>query len=140
MLHPRAVTYIVWYLPDAGSPLCRTLRQGENGGRPREQVDRDSSSVATPGRSGAPRHLLKFLVSNNIEARSVQRPRRRRREEKLRPSTSPLRELLSKRDFYAGGLMMLLGLGIALKGTSYRAATLMHMGPGFLPTALGILL
>jgi hypothetical protein len=36
--------------------------------------------------------------------------------------------------------MMLLGLGIALKGTSYRAGTLMHMGPGFLPTALGVLL
>src|SRR5271165_2379655 len=68
------------------------------------------------------------------------RPRRRRREEKLRPSTSPLRELMSKRDFYAGGLMVLLGLGIALKGTSYRAGTLMHMGPGFLPTALGVLL
>jgi len=58
----------------------------------------------------------------------------------LRPSTSPLRELMGKRDFYAGGLMVLLGLGIALKGTSYRAGTLMHMGPGFLPTALGVLL
>jgi heme A synthase len=58
----------------------------------------------------------------------------------LRPSTSPLRELIGKRDFYAGGLMILLGLGVALKGTSYRAGTLMHMGPGFLPTALGILL
>jgi hypothetical protein len=58
----------------------------------------------------------------------------------LRPSTSPLRELVRKRDFYAGGLMVLLGLGIALKGATYRAGTLMHMGPGFLPTALGVLL
>jgi len=58
----------------------------------------------------------------------------------LRPSTSHLRALIGKRDFYAGGLMVLLGLGVALKGTSYRAGTLMHMGPGFLPTALGILL
>ncbi|HZC55500.1 MAG TPA: tripartite tricarboxylate transporter TctB family protein [Xanthobacteraceae bacterium] len=58
----------------------------------------------------------------------------------MRPSTSPVRELLGKRDFYAGGLMVLLGLGIALKGSSYRAGTLMHMGPGFLPTALGVLL
>jgi putative Ca2+/H+ antiporter (TMEM165/GDT1 family) len=58
----------------------------------------------------------------------------------LRLSTSPLRELLSKRDFYAGGLMILFGLGIALKGTTYRAGTLMHMGPGFLPTSLGVLL
>src|ERR1700747_3594319 len=47
---------------------------------------------------------------------------------------------MSKRDFYAGGLMVLLGLGVALKGTSYRAGTLMHMGPGFMPTALGVLL
>jgi hypothetical protein len=58
----------------------------------------------------------------------------------LRSSTSPLRELMGKRDFYAGGLMLLIGLGIALKGLSYRAGTLMHMGPGFLPTALGVLL
>ena len=36
--------------------------------------------------------------------------------------------------------MVLLGLGVALKGTTYRAGTLMHMGPGFLPTALGVLL
>jgi putative Ca2+/H+ antiporter (TMEM165/GDT1 family) len=58
----------------------------------------------------------------------------------LRPATSLGRELLTKRDFYAGGLMVLIGLGIALKGSTYRAGTLMHMGPGFLPTALGILL
>jgi hypothetical protein len=62
------------------------------------------------------------------------------REEILRRSTSPLGELMGKRDLYAGGLMVLLGLGIALKGTSYRAGSLMHMGPGFLPTALGVLL
>jgi len=58
----------------------------------------------------------------------------------LRPSTSHLRELAGKRDFYAGGLMLLLGLGITLKGMTYRAGTLMHMGPGFMPTALGVLL
>jgi hypothetical protein len=57
----------------------------------------------------------------------------------LRFSTS-LRELIGKRDFYAGGLMLLLGLGIAVKGSTYRGGTLMHMGPGFLPTALGIIL
>ena len=62
------------------------------------------------------------------------------REEILRRSTSPLGELMGKRDFYAGGLMVLLGLFIALKGASYRAGTLMHMGPGFLPTALGVIL
>jgi putative Ca2+/H+ antiporter (TMEM165/GDT1 family) len=58
----------------------------------------------------------------------------------VQPSTSLLRDLVRKRDFYAGGLMVLLGLGIALKGTTYRAGTLMHMGPGFLPTALGVIL
>ena len=47
---------------------------------------------------------------------------------------------MGKRDFYAGGLMILLGLGIALKGAAYRAGTLMHMGPGFMPTALGVIL
>jgi hypothetical protein len=58
----------------------------------------------------------------------------------VRDSTSQLRELVRKRDFYAGGLMTLLGIGIALKGTTYRAGTLMHMGPGFMPTALGVIL
>lgn len=58
----------------------------------------------------------------------------------MRPATSTFRDLIGKRDFYAGGLMVLLGLGIALKGTTYRAGTLMHMGPGFLPTSLGIIL
>jgi hypothetical protein len=48
--------------------------------------------------------------------------------------------LLYKRDFYAGGLMILLGLFAALNGPKYTLGTLMHMGPGFLPTALGVLL
>jgi putative Ca2+/H+ antiporter (TMEM165/GDT1 family) len=61
-------------------------------------------------------------------------------KENVRPSTSPLGDVVRKRDFYAGGLMILFGLGIALKGATYRAGTLMHMGPGFLPTALGIIL
>jgi hypothetical protein len=58
----------------------------------------------------------------------------------VRPSSSLIGSLVRKRDFYAGGLMILLGLGIALKGATYRSGTLMHMGPGFLPTALGIIL
>jgi putative Ca2+/H+ antiporter (TMEM165/GDT1 family) len=58
----------------------------------------------------------------------------------VRPSISPLRSLVRKRDFYAGGLMLLIGLGIALKGSTYRLGTLMHMGPGFFPTSLGCLL
>jgi hypothetical protein len=50
------------------------------------------------------------------------------------------RRLARKRDFYAGGLMILFGLIMALKGPSYRLGTLMHMGPGFLPTCLGVIL
>lgn len=48
--------------------------------------------------------------------------------------------IFRKRDFYAGGLMILFGLVMSLKGPSYNVGTLMHMGPGFLPTALGVLL
>ncbi len=50
------------------------------------------------------------------------------------------RRLLRKRDFYAGGLMMLVGLVATYKGPSYQLGTLMRMGPGFMPMALGILL
>jgi heme A synthase len=62
------------------------------------------------------------------------------REEIVQPSTSLLRDLVRKKDFYAGGLMLLVGIGIALKGSTYRLGSLMHMGPGFMPTGLGILL
>lgn len=50
------------------------------------------------------------------------------------------RLLLRKRDFYSGLLMMLIGAVGAYKGPSYGLGTLMRMGPGFMPTALGILL
>lgn len=36
--------------------------------------------------------------------------------------------------------MVLFGLVMSLKGPSYRLGTLMHMGPGFLPTVLGVIL
>lgn len=62
------------------------------------------------------------------------------REEIVQPSTSLLRDLVRKKDFYSGSLMILIGLGIALKGSTYRLGSLMHMGPGFMPTALGVLL
>jgi hypothetical protein len=45
-----------------------------------------------------------------------------------------------KRDYYAGGLMLLLGLGSALQGTSYKFGTLARMGPGFMPVVLGVVL
>ena len=61
-------------------------------------------------------------------------------EEYLHSYRTRFRALLRKRDFYAGALMMLFGLVMALKGPGYRVGTLMHMGPGFLPTALGVIL
>jgi hypothetical protein len=45
-----------------------------------------------------------------------------------------------RRDFCAGGLMILFGLVAAVSGPSYRVGTLMHMGPGFMPTVLGVVL
>jgi hypothetical protein len=51
-----------------------------------------------------------------------------------------LRRLIQKRDFYAGGFLILFGLVAALKGPDYGSGTLMHMGPGFMPTALGVIL
>jgi hypothetical protein len=45
-----------------------------------------------------------------------------------------------RRDYYAGALMMLLGAGAALEGSRYHVGSLTNMGPGFFPTALGILL
>jgi hypothetical protein len=48
--------------------------------------------------------------------------------------------ILRKRDFYAGLLMIFFGTVMAVHGPSYSLGTLMHMGPGFLPTALGVVL
>src|SRR6202790_3455278 len=45
-----------------------------------------------------------------------------------------------KRDYYAGGLMLLIGTGAAVTGTSYRFGSLAKMGPGFMPVMLGIVL
>ncbi len=45
-----------------------------------------------------------------------------------------------RRDYYAGALVMLLGTGAAIIGSRYNIGSLTRMGPGFFPTALGILL
>ena len=45
--------------------------------------------------------------------------------------------LVKKRDFYAGGIMILLGAGVTLNSMSYNTGTLMHMGPGMFPFILG---
>lgn len=48
--------------------------------------------------------------------------------------------LLRKKDFYAGGLMTLLGAAVALDALSYNIGTMTHMGPGMFPLMLGIVL
>ena len=48
--------------------------------------------------------------------------------------------LLRKRDFYAGGIMTLLGAGVALDSMTYTLGTLTHMGPGMFPLMLGVAL
>jgi Tripartite tricarboxylate transporter TctB family len=53
---------------------------------------------------------------------------------------SDILKYATRRDFWAGNLMTLLGLGFALNGPSYHTGTLFHMGPGFMPTALGVIL
>jgi hypothetical protein len=47
---------------------------------------------------------------------------------------------LQKRDFYAGGLMTLLGAGVAFDSMSYDIGSLTHMGPGMFPLMLGVVL
>jgi hypothetical protein len=45
-----------------------------------------------------------------------------------------------RRDYYAGALMVLVGGGAAVVGSQYQLGSLTRMGPGFFPTALGVLL
>lgn len=49
---------------------------------------------------------------------------------------------LSRRskEYYAGGLMILIGAGAFFGGLRYRVGSLAHMGPGFFPAAVGALL
>ncbi len=51
-----------------------------------------------------------------------------------------MERLKLKRDYYAGGLMIVLGAGAAVIGTGYKFGTLARMGPGFMPVVLGIAL
>ena len=44
------------------------------------------------------------------------------------------------RDYYAGALMLALGLGAIVEGQRYKIGTLSHMEPGFFPVALGAIL
>ncbi|ABE36888.1 tripartite tricarboxylate transporter TctB family protein [Paraburkholderia xenovorans LB400] len=44
------------------------------------------------------------------------------------------------RDYYGGALMLLVGLGVVTQGLSYDVGSLSHMGPGFFPVSLGVIL
>jgi hypothetical protein len=45
-----------------------------------------------------------------------------------------------KKDYYGGGLMMLIGAGVVIQGVKYKIGALNAMGSGFFPVALGVLL
>ena len=63
------------------------------------------------------------------------------RVEKNLVGDTPLQERLRlKRDYYAGGLMLALGVGAAVVGSGYKVGTLARMGPGFMPVMLGSVL
>ena len=46
----------------------------------------------------------------------------------------------TRREYYAGGLLMLIGAGTAYIGSGYQVGTLTRMGPGFFPTCLGVMM
>ena len=46
----------------------------------------------------------------------------------------------ARRDYYAGALMVLVGLYAVAQGAAYGTGTLTAMGPGFFPVALGVIL
>src|SRR6202161_1468568 len=58
-------------------------------------------------------------------------------EQKRLRDTSLQGKFRLKRDYYAGGLMLLIGGGAAVTGTGYKFGSLARMGPGFMPVVLG---
>ncbi|MEO6927945.1 MAG: tripartite tricarboxylate transporter TctB family protein [Casimicrobiaceae bacterium] len=44
------------------------------------------------------------------------------------------------RDYAGGALMIAIGIAAAVQGTSYHMGSLSHMGPGFFPVSLGVIL
>jgi hypothetical protein len=45
-----------------------------------------------------------------------------------------------RRDHFAGGLIVLVGMSAVFYGRLYEIGTLKHMGPGFFPVAVGVIL
>src|SRR6202012_1899286 len=57
------------------------------------------------------------------------------------PGDTPLQGRIKlKRDYYAGALMLVLGVGAAIIGSGYKVGTLARMGPGFMPVMVGVTL
>ena len=50
-----------------------------------------------------------------------------------------MRSVIPK-DYYGGALIMLIGLVSAYGGSRFQIGTLQRMGPGFFPTAIGVVL
>ena len=48
--------------------------------------------------------------------------------------------VLSNKDYYGGALVLLTGLATTVVGLRYHTGTLDHMGPGFFPVVVGVLL
>ncbi|WP_109476000.1 tripartite tricarboxylate transporter TctB family protein [Paraburkholderia sp. C35] len=57
----------------------------------------------------------------------------------IKPLPAPRLVSLNK-DYYGGALMLLIGVGAAYRGRSYGVGTLSHMGSGFFPVTLGVVL
>jgi Tripartite tricarboxylate transporter TctB family len=56
------------------------------------------------------------------------------------PGGVGVQNLLQKKDFYAGLVLVLLGAAVTLNSTTYKLGTFAHMGPGMFPFMLGILM
>ena len=57
------------------------------------------------------------------------------------PGNKTMRSLFRyNKDYYGGALMILIGLAAAYVGRQYPLGTLARMGPGFFPTAVGVIL
>jgi len=47
---------------------------------------------------------------------------------------------VNRKDLIGGGLMLLLGIGAAVQSLQYHIGSLVRMGPGYFPLALGVIL
>lgn len=48
--------------------------------------------------------------------------------------------MLKNRDFWSGLMLILIGAGAVLVARNYHFGSILHMGPGFFPAVLGVIL